>query len=396
MSRRRPIWHCVWVNHDTAESRAFHIVDLAYDRRDAEPGTLVTAFAAIEQIFRADDLARYGNDDQTEPAEVMLDSHRANEQADQIWLLAVRGEPSADLAPGRHGFAELGPRATLDQADVVGVAQASLPLLDNLKLLNDGTIHVREDWRRRGVGRALALAFEDVARRAGRSILMGWLDSMPSDAPDALQPSEGDFRIARDAGPQFAITMGYQLAQAERHSVQELTGRVFDQPAVAPGYRIETWRGPTPERRLSHVATMQRDMSTDPPLGELAFEEEVWDADRVRNHEKLLFGTRDAIVSLAIHEQTDAAAGYSQLYRMVAKPQVVDQWNTLVAREHRGHGLGLALKLANLAQVARWWPDAQRVHTWNAAENDHMWQINEQLGYRVVSIDSGWQKRLVD
>lgn len=73
---------------------------------------------------------------------------------------------------------------------------------------------------------------------------------------------------------------------------------------------------------------------------------------------------------------------------------MVEQWNTVVSRPHRGHGLGLALKQANLLLLAERWPQAERVHTWNASENDHMWAINKQLGYRTASIAAGWLKRL--
>jgi len=42
--------------------------------------------------------------------------------------------------------------------------------------------------------------------------------------------------------------------------------------------------------------------------------------------------------------------------------------------------------------AAQRWPDVERVHTWNASENDHMWRINESLGYRTAWVDAIWQK----
>ena len=56
------------------------------------------------------------------------------------------------------------------------------------------------------------------------------------------------------------------------------------------------------------------------------------------------------------------------------------------------HGLGLALKLANLDAVRAAWPDARRIHTWNAGENDAMWRVNEALGFETAGAEALWQK----
>ena len=38
------------------------------------------------------------------------------------------------------------------------------------------------------------------------------------------------------------------------------------------------------------------------------------------------------------------------------------------------------------------YPAAQRIHTWNAAENGYMLAINEALGFRAAAIEGAWQK----
>jgi hypothetical protein len=57
---------------------------------------------------------------------------------------------------------------------------------------------------------------------------------------------------------------------------------------------------------------------------------------------------------------------------------------TAVARPHRGHRLGLRLKLAMLDRLALQEPQLTRIMTGNTAGNDHMIAINEQLGFRVL------------
>ena len=70
------------------------------------------------------------------------------------------------------------------------------------------------------------------------------------------------------------------------------------------------------------------------------------------------------------------------------------QAGTTVAREHRGHRLGLAVKLANLRTLAEELPDITAVRTWTAIDNTHMLAINRELGFRVVEWTRMWVKEL--
>lgn len=151
---------------------------------------------------------------------------------------------------------------------------------------------------------------------------------------------------------------------------------------------------PPPQEHLARIAELQRVMSTDTPMGELDYGEELWDPARVKAQDAAVAASSETLTTMALRESDDAPAGFTQLNRMLDRPRVGFQWNTLVAGADRGHGLGLALKLANLAQLAECWPDVERIHTWNAAENDHMWQINEGLGYQTINFESSWQKVL--
>lgn len=75
-------------------------------------------------------------------------------------------------------------------------------------------------------------------------------------------------------------------------------------------------------------------------------------------------------------------------------PDQAWQLVTVVHPAHRGHRLGLAVKIANLdALTAR--SDAVRIIiTGNAAVNAPMIAVNEMLGFEVVSEGAFWQKRL--
>jgi hypothetical protein len=55
-----------------------------------------------------------------------------------------------------------------------------------------------------------------------------------------------------------------------------------------------------------------------------------------------------------------------------------------VTRQHRGHRLGLLVKTAMLEWLAVAEPRLERIVTGNAAVNQHMIAINEELGYELL------------
>ena len=71
------------------------------------------------------------------------------------------------------------------------------------------------------------------------------------------------------------------------------------------------------------------------------------------------------------------------------QPQWGFQQLTAVVRTHRGHRLGLLVKTAMLELLATAEPQIEWIATGNAATNEHMIAVNEQLGYRVV--EPGWR-----
>ena len=70
-------------------------------------------------------------------------------------------------------------------------------------------------------------------------------------------------------------------------------------------------------------------------------------------------------------------------------PQWGFQQLTAVIRSHRGHRLGLLVKTAMLELLASAEPQIEWIATGNAATNEHMIAVNEQLGYKVV--EPGWR-----
>ncbi|MEK8227262.1 hypothetical protein NKG05_16005 [Oerskovia sp. M15] len=100
------------------------------------------------------------------------------------------------------------------------------------------------------------------------------------------------------------------------------------------------------------------------------------------------------LIAVAEHVPSGRLVGFSMVAYPHDRPEVVFQEDTLVLTEHRGHQLGLLVKIAVLDELARVRPSSRRIHTWNAQENRHMLSINEALGFEVASVDAEWQLKL--
>jgi hypothetical protein len=155
------------------------------------------------------------------------------------------------------------------------------------------------------------------------------------------------------------------------------------------------WTDRCLEEHIDQMAALMSRMSTDAPAGELHYEEEEWDARRVRHVEDLWKRTgRESLVAVAKHKASGEHAAYSVLQFSPLTPWVAEQDDTLVARKHRGHRLGMLLKLRNLRRLMAEHPSVERVLTFNAAENEHMLAINDGLGFRPAGYDGEWQRTL--
>jgi RimJ/RimL family protein N-acetyltransferase len=85
---------------------------------------------------------------------------------------------------------------------------------------------------------------------------------------------------------------------------------------------------------------------------------------------------------------------YSDLATTVHEPGRAYQWGTLVDPAHRGHRLGLAVKVANLRLLQEERPDVARLTTYNAEVNSHMIGVNEAMGFRPIARLGDFQKML--
>ncbi|WP_158088680.1 GNAT family N-acetyltransferase [Thermoactinospora rubra] len=267
--------------------------------------------------------------------------------------------------------------AALREGAVVGGITLVLPTADNTRLGFLSSAFVLPRARRQGIGTALVGLARKRCREEGREALVGG-------------------SRAEGPGPAFARAMGARPAMAD--SLRLLTLPVRDASALraeavrhSAGYALEQWTGPTPERLLPDLATLVNGMN-DAPVGETGMEDMVWDAERVRRYEEAVVrGGQTAFTTVARHVATGAPAAYTRLLVEEDADGWADQEDTVVLRPHRGHRLGLLVKLANLGLLRRERPDVTRILTGNADSNTHMVAINEALGFQVLDRRMEWR-----
>lgn len=261
-------------------------------------------------------------------------------------------------------------------------------------------VRVHPDYRGRGIGTAISEHIERIGRTDNRTHLIVYIVSAEGPG-ERLEPPTGSGSLPAD-NPEvrFLQRRGYRLEQVVRASRLALP---FDETVLrarlaeavdhaGDAYFVHRWAGSTPAEFRDDIAMLNTRMSTDAPQAGLEEPEDVWTAERLAEHEE--HTTADGTVlltSAALDRDSGRLVGFTQLALPTEAGRPVDQYDTLVLREHRGHGLGMLLKLANLEFLQQEHPGYPSVLTWNADENRHMLAVNEALGFEPIGYDGAWR-----
>ncbi len=264
--------------------------------------------------------------------------------------------------------------AAYDDAGMVGAAMQMFPVSDNLTM-SYADVTVPERLRRRGVGSALLAEVEDRARAAGRAyVLVEVLAPVGVVGPGEL----------------FAAARGYPVANREGIKVLDLADRPDWAPLEAKvaerldDYQVVEWGAHTPEEHLEAVCDALNVFVGMVPTGDIALEDTKFTPERLRrNEERSVSVGRRRLVAVAFAPD-GSLAGYSDLFLPAYVNHYAEVGITMVLPEHRGHALGLAMKLASHASLVAAVPTCGLVTTSNADVNEAMNAVNEQMGYRLV------------
>lgn len=297
----------------------------------------------------------------------------------------------AELRQERPGM-EVAYFAADDGGAFAGYLGIALLVGDNPHLAM-AELMVHPDHRRRGIGTALLDHFAAYASERGRTDLVAGTLTTWGDGP--RRP---------DTGANFLERNGFALALVNVHRRSrtdaldaETERRLWDQAvAAAADYEVRTWTGPAPDDLIESYCRLDAMTRTEVPSGDIQMEPERVDVERARAKEARYAAIHQVPVrAAAVHRATGEVAAYTDIHAYT-DPEAVHaaQGITIVDPDHRGHRLGMLLKLANLRQLREHFPRVAEVWTENADVNDHMVAINDLLGYEAVDAFSVYQRKL--
>lgn len=277
--------------------------------------------------------------------------------------------------PGEHAESAV---AVVDGTPV-GLAQVFFPDRENqdkcwLEL------EVDPQHRAGGVGSALLEWLEERGRAGGRSMVLGEV-YVPVGARESH--ADGEFALRRgyavssvEIVRSLPLPVDPALLTRERHQVAATTG---------DGYTLSVHVGGVPHELRQGVCDCANRIMLDAPTGDVEFEP---DSQTVDDYQTMLDHLTDLgrtlVTTVAVHRESGVVAAYTDLLLEGSDPNIVFQWGTLVLPEHRGHRLGMAVKVENLAALARIDSARTSVQTTNDEQNPWMVQINERLGFEII------------
>jgi GNAT superfamily N-acetyltransferase len=265
---------------------------------------------------------------------------------------------------------------------LVGRASAFMPLRENLETVSvDASVHPA--FRGRGIATALVEeALRPAIRESGRTLVESY-GEIPADG-DPDSPEQPVNRLASRLGitrknlavcRALALPLAESLLEALQAEAAEKLGE----------YRVELWDGEIPEEHLTAYGLLMRQLELDEPDEEVEHEAPDYTPERIREAERRLREQGMQRITAVAVAPDGSFVGNSEVHVHTAPESTLGwQENTLVMPEHRGHRLGLALKVATHRQLRERAPQLRSLVTWNSHVNPWMIGINEKLGYEIV------------
>jgi GNAT superfamily N-acetyltransferase len=268
--------------------------------------------------------------------------------------------------------------ATDESGEPAGAYLLELPEKENRRNAF-GFVLVHPARRRRGAGTELLAHMARESIRAGRTLLMS--------ATRVGAPAE---RFAAITGGRAGLRDVRRILPVDAALRERLPALRADAVPRAAGYTLRSWQGPVPDDLVGGICATY-DALADAPHDD-SYEPETWDRERLRQSEErgVAQGTREYSIA-AVAAGTGEVAAVTQAVVDPLLPEWCWQEITAVVRAHRGHRLGLLVKVSMLELLAAREPQLRCMATFNAEPNDHMIAVNERLGFRVSDYFQFWE-----
>jgi GNAT superfamily N-acetyltransferase len=302
------------------------------------------------------------------------------------WMLEEMRATFLGESPGERVV----PYAGYVDGDLVVTGVVELPQMDNLEVAKVD-VATPPALSRRGHGAAMLEHLTVLAVGHGRRTLHAEAAWAYHEAPDGAGTSGADFLT----GQGFTFSLGDVKRALDLPVAEEtLSALERDIAGAHGGYSLRDFAGRVPDDIVDGFGALVGSLNSEAPMGDLEIEGEVFDATRIRADEEIFAAAGRVKYTTVAVAPNDELVAYSELALPTYDPEHVHQWGTLVRPEHRGHRLGMAVKLHNLRRFQVAQPGRRVLYTWNAEVNQHMIAVNEALGFRPVGRLGEFQKKL--
>jgi mycothiol synthase len=276
---------------------------------------------------------------------------------------------------------------TAQQPGHTGIVATSYIALSNTednRHLAQFNISVLPEFRREGIGSRLLAGIAEVARDAGRSLLI-------SDTQGSV-PAGAAFmtRIGARVGLETHVNQ-LDVARVDPDLLREWQERSHDRAAA---FELGLWEGPYPEGDIEGIVALKKAMNL-APRGDLDVEDFDLTAEHLRQVEESHAARGIQRWSMYVRDTASGElAGYTEVWWNPDEPSILRQEDTAVWPTYRNLGLGRWLKAAMLEKALRECPSVRYVRTDNADTNAPMLKINEEMGFKPYLSNSVWQVEL--
>jgi len=324
-----------------------------------------------------------------EPATV--DQATAAAMAELVNAATASDAPHLSPVTARHeqSYAQFGwenrPPDTLilardDRGRVRGRVYVELPRHDNLDLGVLG-VECHPDERGGPLPDQLLAEGLDGLRAAGRTgvLVDAWSDGFWSD---------------------FYVRAGFEVGLRSAHRrlwMSRLDWPTLDQLHAeslerSAGYDVVEVPIPAPDDLMAGLVGLHVAMN-DAPNDDLDIEDEVWDVARARAFEQCMLNRGFDVVRLVAVRRSDGVlGGFTVMVLEDERPTLGFQEDTGVVGEHRGHRIGIRLKVEMLQLMRDRHPQVEQIDTWNAESNGPMIAVNDALGCQVLAHGVNYQR----
>ncbi|TDW76916.1 GNAT family N-acetyltransferase [Kribbella pratensis] len=263
-----------------------------------------------------------------------------------------------DCRPSSRRIAWL---AAEDDGTPVGSAFLRLDSRPKYSHLGEFELTVHPAERRRGIGSQL-------------------LDAVVAGARDnQVRTLLADVNV-ESVGDHFLEHHGFEIGLTLIYTRLDLSDTVPDVPEVS-GYRLISWDGVVPDELVQSFTDARTGMD-DAPMGTISAGPDVWDVERTRHAAQVIAQRGDHLSVVAAVDETGQIVGFTEVVVPGDGKGDGQHYGTAVLPAHRGRGLALWMKAAQIHKTRHRFPDLDGLLTDTVDTNAAMRRTNTRLGYR--------------